>query len=33
MKKLGFIAVLFLAIVGLAACAGQKELLPTNLQN
>ncbi|MDK6804114.1 metal ABC transporter substrate-binding protein, partial [Lactobacillus mulieris] len=24
MKKLGFIAVLFLAIIGLAACAGQK---------
>ena len=24
MKKLGFIAVLFLAVVGLAACAGQK---------
>ena len=24
MKKLGFIAVLFLAVVGLFACAGQK---------
>ena len=24
MKKLGFVAVLFLAVVGLFACAGQK---------